>query len=392
MAVMGRFAVDTFQAATFLVMSALCLLATLLAPTPSLASLAYLLCLYPLYALRLGHPAGQIFALDAFQKMMAATGLLGMVQFGAQFAVGPELAFPLDTYVPKAFLLEGYNVVAPIEYGVNIMRSNGVVFLEPSFFSQFLALAIVIELLGPRRATYFAIFSGALLASYSGTGPLVLAVMVPVILWRQGNIRAAGALAVAVPTVLAASTLLNLDSLVGRFSEFDTPQSSGFARFVSPFLLMRDFLFDSPLSLLFGHGPGSIVGVMGKVPLNAYLAHDPSWAKAVFEYGLVGGGALLGFVGTALCAHSRLPLLSVCVLLVFLFLGGYLLNPTMHLAFLALLAWHNQPQTYPSAPTLVRRAGTGRVEPSAAPPRPSRAIAGGVRRYHWQDRSEGPAR
>ena len=83
----------------------------------------------------------------------------------------------------------------PIEYGSEYYKSNGVFMLEPSHFSQILALGVIAELASRRRTTRLAILSLALLTTYSGTGPLLLAIMSPLLAPLVGfrNI-AAGAL------------------------------------------------------------------------------------------------------------------------------------------------------------------------------------------------------
>ena len=83
------------------------------------------------------------------------------------------------------FIVQHFNKQAALAYGSEVYRANGVFLLEPSFFSQVLAVAIIAELctLGGKiplaSATRLAVFSAALFVSYSGTGVLVLAVCLP---------------------------------------------------------------------------------------------------------------------------------------------------------------------------------------------------------------------
>ena len=67
-------------------------------------------------------------------------------------------------------------------YGSHEYRANGVFLLEPSFFSQVLAVGIVAELCTFGRLSRLALFGLALIVSYSGTGLIVLAVCLPLCL------------------------------------------------------------------------------------------------------------------------------------------------------------------------------------------------------------------
>jgi hypothetical protein len=346
----------------------------------SFSSFLYLLAIYALYMLRFRNRAASFaIAQHIFLKCMLIAAVAGIAQFMAQFVLGPERVFPFE-YLPEFIKAQNYNVIIPLTYGSPIVKSNGLFFLEPSFFSQFLAIAFILELLGRQRPIRSGIYLFALLISYSGTGLLTAAIFAPFALMRKVNVPIIlGAIVVGIVVALCAS-VFEFNTLFGRVDEFTAPESSGFARFVSPFYLIRDFLIPSPDNFLFGMGPGTIDAALKKATFHAYLAHDPTWIKLIFEYGLVGGLAILSYVFCAVYAGGRDRLFSTVLLFAWLALGGYLLNGMMNVLFVTLGVMHAWPATRtqerPLTPRRARMTGrpVGRQRyPSPMPgtPRPN---------------------
>jgi len=341
----GRLNINTQVFGLFLATMAVMTLSVIISATrASLLSFGYLLAIYSLYVFRLRYPAGCFSrALNIFLNLMTVSALLGLAQFGLQFVVDSDLVFPLDAFMPESFLLDGYNVIIPLSYGDTVMKSNGVFFLEPSFFSQFLGLAVIIELLGARRITRLLLFAAALVVCYSGTGLLLVFMFLPWILMRRGNASVLFAIVVLAVVLSLAGGAIDLDALTNRVEEFQSTESSGFARFISPFFLLRDFVVNSTGSLLFGKGPGAIDEVMKQAfTFDSYLAFDPAWIKLLIEYGFFATALFTAFISTALFQGTRNRTLSWAILFFYLFLGGYLLNGFVHCLFAALCAWHNR--------------------------------------------------
>jgi hypothetical protein len=372
----GSMTINPILAVTYLGMAAtLTLVALMSDDTLSLSSFIYLLSIYALYLFRLKHKAGAYErTLDVYQDAMMVCAVLGVAQFAGQFVMGSEMVFPIDLYVSDTFLVQKFNVIIPLTYSSSIMKANGVVFLEPSFFSQFLALSLVIELLHRKRARRLALILAGMIVSYSGTG-LSLAVLFGAwILLRQGNFRLV-MLACAMLVILAiGGEALNLSIFVDRIGEFGSRESSGFARFISPFYLISDFLITSPKNFLFGLGPGSIQSGVSLAASYDYLAHDATWIKLLYEYGAIGSLLLLGYMALALFAGSRDRILAGAILYLFLFLGGYLLNGIMHSIFVALLVWHNMSSVPVKTPS--RRPLIYRLRPASAPRLRPSAVGG----------------
>lgn len=350
----------------FVVMAALTMSILHSGSSASLMSFFYLFSIYSLYLFKIrgdGQAASEEIQ-NLYQRFMLIAAAGGIAQFCLQFVLPFELLFPLETFVPPQFLFgEIYNVIIPLTYGSPIIKSNGFIFLEPSFFSQFLALAFILELMGRQRASRLALLAGGLLVAYSGTGLLLIALFLPYLMLRRGNLYlllfGLGALII----LGFSATALNLDIFLGRVGEFNSPESSGFARFVSPFYLFRDFMGTAGAFLL-GLGPGSIEEVMREASYRGYVSHDPTWIKAVLEYGVIAGLLLLAYVVAAFFAGSRSKVLSAVLLCLFLFLGGYLLNPIMHFLFAALLAWSNADTAAVQATRARSPARAGAVQPA----------------------------
>jgi hypothetical protein len=84
--------------------------------------------------------------LGNFQSSMLFCSWCGLVQFGIQFVASADLMFPVSLILPENLLIPGFNLRIPITEGLPYEKSTGVWFLEPSHFSQFLAVAVISEL------------------------------------------------------------------------------------------------------------------------------------------------------------------------------------------------------------------------------------------------------
>jgi hypothetical protein len=244
----------------------------------------------------------------------------GLLQFAAQF-IGLKL-FSFRGIVPSAILFEdGYNLSIPIGIG-SLLKANGFFLLEPSIFSQFMALGLVIELLTARRSWFLGLFAAGLVVSGSGTGWLVLAgFLVSVVLSMGGR-----GMLLAVSTIIIGGVGIVVLSLLapqlaaalsGRLNEITEPSTSGHLRFITPFWVLGDVLARQPLAALLGIGAG--VSERLTLPYE-YDVNTP--IKIFVEYGFP---ALLAYLGT-LCLGSKTLVQRALVLpglVLLLFTGGY---------------------------------------------------------------------
>ncbi len=256
---------------------------------------------------------------------------------------GPTL-FTFRGYVPDAYLALGYNYVDPVGALSGLYKSNGFFLPEPSIFGQMIGLAAIAEVLFFRPSYRLLVFALALFLSFSGTGVVLCLVFLPLLLLRRGS-----------PSLLLVAACLGLlllifarspylEPFIGRIGEFGAPQSSGFARFLSPFYLFDDFIFTSIRNTLFGLGPGAIETFFN----NFYTeVHDPTWGKLFLEYGLVGTLPFALFITCCFFGDPPSRWLNGALFFSWLLLGGYLLSAPLAGIILSLAVWHRVPRAAP---------------------------------------------
>lgn len=192
-------------------------------------------------------------------RWFAIIAVAGILQFLLQF-VGIRI-FAFAGFVPDQLLYEfGYNSQIPIGIG-ETFKSNGFFLVEPSVFSQVMALALIIEVLAFRRVPALCLFITGLLMSFAGTGWIVLAtfaVAVALGLGWRGLAIAAGMVLVVATLAGAAITFAPdiADAVSQRMDEISRPGTSGHLRFVTPFWLLDDTLKSNPSAGVIGLGSG----------------------------------------------------------------------------------------------------------------------------------------
>lgn len=100
------------------------------------------------------------------QRLMALLAVAGLLQMAVQFVAKPEWMFPLDMFLPEQLFISQFNLRIPITDSLPYLKGNGLVFLEPSHFSQFLAFSILIEPAYFRRFPRLALLGLAYLTSF----------------------------------------------------------------------------------------------------------------------------------------------------------------------------------------------------------------------------------
>lgn len=271
-------------------------------------------------------------ALEFFRNLTFFLAAAGIVQAIVLRIGGHKLGFPIETYVPQAFLTQGFNNVIPLHYGSATYKANGFFMLEPSVFSQITAIGLIAELVGRARLMRLVVYTGAIIVAYSGTGMLILAIALPayVIVHRRWKLLVPGAFIVALLFLLAEP--LQLSSIIGRTGEFNRTGTSGFARFVGWQALFAERLWDTPSHALFGRGAGSFMSLS-----TGYSAAQMSYSKIIFEFGVL--GSLLYFAFIFYCIlFSKAPLLVRIAVAVCYFLNGAY-SPTVTGLVLSLLLW-----------------------------------------------------
>ena len=275
---------------------------------------------------------------ELFLGIATILALLGIAQYGLQFFVDPSLLFPIENFVPDTFIVQHFNHQAAMEYGSHEFRANGVFMLEPSFFSQLLAVAAIAELCTRARMTRLAIFGLALIASFSGTGIVVLAICLPLCLvaQRRWGLLLTGVVA-AVAIVLVHEYVHEI-RILSRAGEFSSTHSSGYSRFVAGFYLFEQFLWHEPWRALFGYGAGAFSNYASRGQSGG---DEMALFKIVVEFGLVGAVAYFGFLFCCLF-YSPAPRVLILAVAITYFLNG-IYTPFAHGLALSLLLWKPVP-------------------------------------------------
>jgi hypothetical protein len=206
--------------------------------------------------------------------------------------------------------------------------------LEPSVFSQMCAIGFIAELCGRSRYLRLALYVVALIVAYSGTGLMILAVSLPILVLMHGRWDLIGRGVFLIALILLLAEPLNLTVITDRFDEFQNTGSSGFARFVGWQDLFADRLWPSTTAALFGHGAGSFESAS-----VGYTAAQMAFTKIVFEFGVLGALVYFGYVFFCVYSNGAPRILQIAITVCTFMNGAY--SPTLTGLLLSLLLWPN---------------------------------------------------
>ncbi|WP_226555916.1 hypothetical protein [Priestia aryabhattai] len=254
--------------------------------------------------------------LRRFQNIILFTAFFGIFQFASQ-AAGMIFTDPLSI-IPSNFIQLGYNTTYPITYGSPISKPNGGFYLEPSLFSQFLAVSIIIEVLFFKRWTRVFVLFVAIITSFSGTGLTILIILgIPLLL----KLKFKQALAVIIAGALVGVVFFNSEYgsvTSGRADEYNSQNSSFSIRFINPF---KAIFLDEQKDVLIGHGPGQTERT--QFPYEANFTAIP---KLWYEYGFL--PMIIFMLFLMHCIFSRnITILTAAIFIMYTFLSGSLLQP-----------------------------------------------------------------
>jgi hypothetical protein len=311
------------------------------APSPfvSKMSFLFLLALYAPFAVSLHREAVSPrlwrWTMDLYVFFALLIALAGIVQYFVQFVFHPSWLFDYTPLIPERLrATSGFNTAYMVQdAGGNWVKSNGFFMREPSIFSVVMAFGLLSELYLARRKWVMATFAMALVLSYSGSGLLALITGMVFPLGRRTVTRILGLTAFAVALFLFLGDALNLSYTLNRLDEFSVRNSSAYCRFIYPTVATFQQIDSSPWTTLVGHGPGSMERMGADCPLGG----QTTYAKALFEYGLVGVLAF-GFLVVGALNRSAAPIrIRVAAGAAWLLLGGNLLDG-LYLLFIYILS------------------------------------------------------
>lgn len=267
-----------------------------------------------------------------FQLIAVAAAALLFFNWATQL-VGLGI-LDLNSMIPRKLLYLHYNYIQPIHWGSPWMKPNAVFFLETSHISQFIAMALVIELTCFFRVRYVVFLGAALLSSFGGTGMLTFALSAPFLLGRvPRGLILAGILALPLAYIGASSIGLT-SNIEARIGEFGSRGTSGEMRFSRPAEAVVDAMFGDETDLLIGKGAGSMP--KGQSSKGANFAWAP-YSKVFVEYGIVAFGFWALLILTAMFGHGVPFAISWVVFLQYQFMNGSL-NVPLHTIYAMLLA------------------------------------------------------
>ena len=205
-------------------------------------------------------------------------GMNVMAVYGIYQVLAYKLSLPLGNPWIEGLMVTGYNWGNDIDIaGITLRRANAV-FREPSYFSQFLAMNILIYFScilantlnskSRRHALNWILINGvALILSFSGTGLLMLFMGLFAILFinkKQDTLKFIKKYLFIILIVIIIGLLLLIipnplkEYLIGRTSEFDATNAksiSGYIRMVLPYEASLEIISND--SFLFGCGIGN---------------------------------------------------------------------------------------------------------------------------------------
>lgn len=253
-----------------------------------------------------------------FQDAMLIACGLTLLQHVIQIIWSADKWINLDEMIPAAFRYVNFVYIQPLEWGSRFYKPNAYFFLEVSFLSQFLAMALVIEIIWFQRLWRLALYAAVLLSTFAGTGLILLASTVPLIVLRAspklGGLLFAGLLLLP-PAIFVSGWW---DAVGHRLSELERPNTSGNHRFVAPAEELEMF-YRTPESIYSGRGAGNILQRL-----------DVVWwsiTKTSVEYGLITTILFHLFLIYVLFVNTPTRRLSVGLLISFVFLNGSLAVP-----------------------------------------------------------------
>jgi hypothetical protein len=290
----------------------------------SVTSFLLLIVLYAPFAvsLRPGAVAPELWRWTARLYIAFAVflALAGIAQFFAQFVFRPEWLFNYGPLIPAPIRGSGgWNTINPAGEWI---KSNGFFLREASIFSIAMAFALLCELSLARRKGVMAILAMGLVLTYSGSGLLTLAVGIMFPLGARTVLRLSGVAVAAAAVYFVLGEALNLAFTLERVGEIGAERSSAYCRFVFPGVLVLQHIDWNLWTSLLGHGSGT----MPTMDATCADGVETTYAKALFEYGMLGALAFGVLVVGALNRSAAPVRLRVALGVMWLLLGGNLLT------------------------------------------------------------------
>lgn len=291
-------------------------------------------------------------------RLMTGVAVVTLIQFAIQF-VGVAWTDWLQRVIPARFLLTGYNTGNPIYYGSPIYRPNGVLFLEPSFVSLFLGVAIVMGFSMRIGVLPVLVMVAALVTTVAGNGFVVVFAGLAVLAFRQKQRALPLLLATAAIVVVTLMTPLG-HLILSRTTELSSTggTTSSDQRLAAPYQILVPSFLRSPSTIVFGQGPGAAARIIDSDGRGTGVI-AATVPKLLVEYGIVGAITFLIFAVVVLTPGFRRYTCALGLCINYFVINAGLLQAVISLATFILLGL-----AVPDAPA---RALPRRLRQSAPP-------------------------
>lgn len=279
--------------------------------------------------------------LDIFIFYARVCAIMGIMQYILQY-VGPKW-FIFGEMFPfmKPILVEQFWNDAPwITWGSPYNRSNGFFLLEPSFMSQLMVMAVLVDFFKRRKLAFLPVYAIAYIMTYAGTGALALAIALPIAalvsIKDVPRMIIFGLVGLFLVTLLFVAFPQELLGLLDRSDELNKEGSSGYARYVASSEALSAFSAD--IRSVIGFGPGA-------TQRSIYFSNgtmSPLY-KIFVDYGYLGLIALFGTVISTLWRRD-IAILSVYLIVLYQVGGGNVTVMPILTIMILLTAW-SKPMT-----------------------------------------------
>ncbi len=338
--------VDRVRLELFAIATLACLLATVLVfafdDGASITSIGLLIATWGAFVLRVGpgRLPQMLLVARTFVRLMVGLALVGVAQLIAQFAGVWEYRDYVGEALPN-LEIDNFNTNNPLFYESPIIKANGFIFLEPSFFSQFCALGVAVALVLRAPAWQVVSLVAGVASAVSGTGIILLLATSLIVVVRARHLLTVG-LVIAVLTAVVLVALSPVFPLLeSRVDEFSEEGTSGSLRFVQPWSEVAVGLGEDEQRYVIGSGAGAVQREL--TFSNSAPVVYPVVPKAVYEYGALAGGLFVLFIVIALLDRMPWKVVPGTVLVMVFFLSGNLLHPqTVLIAWLLTSLWAEQ--------------------------------------------------
>ncbi|WP_347059034.1 hypothetical protein ABC795_01440 [Blastococcus sp. HT6-30] len=293
---------------------------------PSIFSLGLVVALYAMVAVtaNLG-PEAVDRVHRVYLRLMTVFAGVSVAQMVIQY-LGVAYRDYLSLIVPDILLLDFYNTGDPIAYGDSLYRSNGVLFLEPSFLSMFLGLAVALALYRGSGWLQVSVLLVGMVPPLAGSGFVVLLPAVVALAltgYRRNLLTAlpAGILAVLVATLTPLG-----ERYLERSTEATNPETSSSFRLVQPYTALLPPSFDDEIPAAIGHGAGTADNYLISEGLGAIT--QPLMPKVLYEYGILGVLGILVVLLFLLLVGVRARPWTAGLLLLYVYVNASFLQHT----------------------------------------------------------------